>query len=215
MKKTLIALIITSIFVAPTVTANEFKGWRIGGGYISNNSKIELEEHDETSTKTGSMEAEGGFYLEGGYEFNKIVGVKFSANKTGFTGEEITSSERELHDIDTISANFSTDVGYTFQVGNFDIKPYGELGYSFSSSDITETNYENSGDSDSDSYDNAKTHGGFYGIGIRTTYNKDFYTDLTIIKSQEVYDVGSIHFDDGTSSSDANIQARFSLGYKF
>lgn len=216
MKKTLIVLTITSIFATSTVIADEHSGWRVGGGYISNSSSVSGSykeiDNNQVETHTGEAQAEDGFFIEGGYDFNKIIGVKFTASKTGFnaTDDDTGNNQTNLDDYkaDTKSLSISSDIGYTFNVGNFDIKPYGEVGYQTSTHEVVYTDYYGSG-SDVDEF-TAGSSGAIYGLGVRATYNDNWYSDLNLMK----FDT-SAEIDDRYDTSIDNAQLRISLGYKF
>ena len=199
MKKVILAVTLMGIFASTTAMANDASGFRVGVG-------MGFTEHVDEENKNGYKEIEeisNTFIVEGGYEFNGIVGVKgkysyLSANEseTSPTGEE-WGSEGDIHKLIV-----TTDLGYTFTMAeNHNLKPYieaGVFGTYGKEDDYKETNT-----------------GLIAGVGIRYNYNR-FYADFAVLKEmpsnvhgESVYD--EIFLEEGLDGTSANL----TVGYSF
>lgn len=152
MKLAFTTLLTASILSAPVLANNE--GHRIGLGF----SKTSIEE-----VLTPSYDySTSGIKLEYGYEFNHIVGVNVSFSK----GD---GDYRTFGDSDTKTFKIDTDIGYTFNLDGFSIKPYGVIGWAKFDEELSVIG-ENLGSWDDSSL--------FIGTGVRGTFSNHFYADL-------------------------------------
>lgn len=176
MKLAFTTLLTASLLSAPVLANNE--GHRIGLGF--NSTSIE-----EVDTPSYDYSASG-IKLEYGYEFNHIVGVNLSYSKA--SGDYWGPIES-----DSTTFKLDTDIGYTFNLDGFSIKPYGVIGLAKFKEDLSIV-----GTSWSDS-------SLFIGTGVRGTFSEHFYADFRAdFINLEVDNLD--HFVD---------QFSFTVGYKF
>ncbi|MGF1747856.1 outer membrane beta-barrel protein [Vibrio cionasavignyae] len=192
-----------------SVFANDTSGWRLGGGIGEFTSSMSLDNSDELLKDS---DAKTSYVLEAGYEFNDIIGLKLAlqsgewhnnvAQKNGeYTGKNIQEFKTLM---------ITTDVGYTFELGNFDIKPYGELGgFATNGSSNLERHYPDRTETRNGIY---QGHGIVYGLGTRITYNNNFYTDLNVLKTSSSMAREYGEWDQGIEEP---VQARMTIGWKF
>ncbi|WP_261856980.1 porin family protein [Photobacterium sanguinicancri] len=126
MKKfTLIAL--STLFLSNAVLADDYAGHRLGAGYQG--GKLSLDSSAKQSTKLSDSESAK---IEYGYDFNRI----FSLNAGGTVGRGHSELSGEKEKFNKSSLFAEAELGYAFEVGNFDIKPYAALGVSANFDDI-------------------------------------------------------------------------------
>jgi len=179
MKLAFTTLLTASLLSSPVLANNE--GHRIGLGF--NSTSIE-----EVDTPSYDYSASG-IKLEYGYEFNHIVGVNLSYSK---------ASGSYWGPIDTDSNTFKidTDIGYTFNLDGFSIKPYGVIGFAKFKEELSAYG-ENLGSWDDSSL--------FIGTGVRGTFNDHFYADFRA-------DFINLETENVDNFVD---QFSFTVGYKF
>lgn len=169
-----------------SVIADDFSGWRVGGGYSKSSLDITV------SGFSGSVIDEGlgdGFRVEAGYDFNPFIGlsVSYDGNLDKWDGVDVGSSAIKV----------SADVGVTFPVSSAYLKPYFKLGY---------VHYKWS--TPYVEYDDGDT---VAGLGLRLEYSQ-FYTDLGVdFYTLNLYDFGS----SGSTFDWSITQTALTLGYKF
>jgi hypothetical protein len=125
--------------------------------------------------------------FEYGYEFNGIAGFNLSGSSHG---ENIGNTELKYEGIYT---QISTDLGYTFDLRGFNLKPYVLLGLMNISESVT--------------IDNDSSIAFQGGIGVRATLDFGIYADLSI-KNTNLDDFSVFTDRDGTESA-------LTIGYKF
>ncbi|GAL34355.1 hypothetical protein JCM19240_1263 [Vibrio maritimus] len=202
MKKTTLSLLTVS-FISGTALANE-AGWRVGGG--ANISSFESSALDQHGTVT---DTDNGIVIEGGYDFNGIAGVKFglSTSSPEMTHSSADQTTKSQLDGSANSLFLGTDLGYTFQLGNkFDIKPYVELGVAYTMVDLTLKQNSDGNDLPSQGTDTGNWNG-YYGVGIRTVYNNNFYFDVTAATMDPTGSVAQYIDESGS--------IRATIGWKF
>ena len=213
MKKTLITLTLASLFATSTVIADEYSGWRVGGGYAQTKMTADTSSiHAEDGEILHASEAEDikEYFIEAGYDFNGTVGLKISYSQGeggyGYLESDDYGAELYIREFETKNVSISTDVGHTFKFNSFTVKPYAEVGAVLHSTDldITERELSSSHYYNDDGSEEALHSGVFGGIGVRTVFNGGIYTDLTISKSRV------LNYHDNTEGS-----AKIALGYKF
>ncbi|GLR74137.1 porin family protein [Aliivibrio sifiae] len=173
------SLLAISLLSSPTVFANSFEGHRVGLGFTA----TEVED-----VWSGEDYSANGMTFEYGYDINRIVGVNVSYNKG--------SGDVSFIDIDTSTFKIDTDIGYTFQLTDFTIKPYGAIGFSKYKEEFSIVDNKLGSWSDSTI---------FVGVGTRAVFNNHFYTDLRV-DFMNLEDEGEDVFVD---------QFSFTVGYKF
>ena len=153
--KFLLASLFT-LALTPSVSAsifedNEFSGHRVGGGY--SNTDLIFDNH--------SFDYGDGIKLEYGYDINQIVGINasYQNNNESKFGTDLNGSTFKI----------DSDIGYTFQLEGWSVKPYGAVGLA-----RTHEKWSYS-DGDSDSYKDVSLMGG---MGARANFDMGLYTDL-------------------------------------
>lgn len=152
MKLVFTTLLTASVLSVPVLANNE--GHRVGIGF----NKTSIEQVSSPSIDYSTS----GFKLEYGYEFNHIVGVNISYNKG--SGDFLPSI-----DSDNSTFKIDTDIGYTFNLDGFSVKPYGVIGLA-----IFDEKRSVAGEN-LISWDDSTL---FIGTGVRGTFNENFYADL-------------------------------------
>ena len=225
MKKSILSFsfITVSVFSTPLL-ANDFQsGWRLGAGYADNQGSFGStgDYADNDSYDSEGLES---VIIEGGYEFNKIAGIKLSYAQGGVdTSSKVHGPDGSYvenganHDIKTLS--FSTDVGYTFQIAQFDIKPYAELGVFASNIESYGTSQNYNQDSEflgeMQTFNELTLHrGAFAGIGVRTTWRNGVYLDINALTYDSGYTISSDEYFAGDFYDD-KITYRATIGWKF
>ncbi|MDD9174450.1 porin family protein [Aliivibrio finisterrensis] len=152
--KFLLASLFT-LALTPSVSAsifddNEFSGHRVGGGY--SNTDMIFNNH--------SLDYGDGIKLEYGYDINQIFGLNasYQNNNGSKYGVDLNSSALKV----------DSDIGYTFQLEGWSIKPYGAVG-------LARVNAKESFGSDNYSYKEMSLMGG---MGARANFDMGLYTDL-------------------------------------
>ena len=152
--KFLLASLFT-LALTPSVSAsifddNEFSGHRVGGGY--SNTDMIFNNH--------SLDYGDGIKLEYGYDINQIFGLNasYQNNNDSKYGVDLNSSALKV----------DSDIGYTFQLEGWSIKPYGAVG-------LARVNAKESFGSDNYSYKEMSLMGG---MGARANFDMGLYTDL-------------------------------------
>ena len=225
MKKSILSIpFISTLVFSSALIADDFEpGWRLGAGY-SGNQATSGNISTDSDNESYDSDSLNSVVIEGGYEFNKIVGLKLSYTQGNVdTSSKVIDSDGSYlekganHDIKTLT--FSTDVGYTFQIAKFDIKPYAELGAFASNVDSYKTtqHYNSEGTAigemhSSDDFD--LHHGVFGGLGVRTTWRNGIYLDLNAITYGTAY-TRSSESDYVDEFYDDKITYRATVGWKF
>ncbi|MGR5063272.1 outer membrane beta-barrel protein [Photobacterium sp. DNB22_13_2] len=180
MKKLLATAALTLLTTAPMVASanqhhthhhyhhggpNAYQGPRVGLGisYLS-------DRYIDTDT---------GFKLEGGYDFNRIVGFNLSYEESGY--------DYYRGSVDYSTVKFGTDLGYAFPLSqSVSLKPYVSLGFHRTTED---DRWCSSKHCYSTNYSDTNT---YYGIGMRLTADM-FYINV----SNEVLkmDVGNYRYE--------------------
>ncbi len=142
----LATIILTGIALMVTVSsvkADDYSGWRIGGGY--------------DAVYSADLSGVGhGIRFEGGYEFNRIVGITVAQSF-------VDGGTAGKYDHDYInSSSVAAEFGYTWSFSGFDMKLYDSIGIAYSSTDST---------SNSSFYSRA---------GVRFTLDNGIYIDPSI-----------------------------------
>ncbi|WP_367987136.1 porin family protein [Vibrio sp. NTOU-M3] len=180
MKTVVTTILATTLLSATPVLANNIEGHRVGLGFLTSNIEEVPFDYDY-STK--------GFKLEYGYDINRIFGLNLSYAKG-------SGSYASPVDTDTSSFKIDTDIGYTFIFNNFNIKPYGALGWTKFSEDISVLGHDVYDWNDSSL---------FLGAGARAQFGDHFYTDFRM-DFMNMKDAGDDVFID---------QFSLTVGYKF
>ncbi|CZF79648.1 hypothetical protein GCE9029_01580 [Grimontia celer] len=185
MKKAVLA---STIFLLPFAAfANDYSGHRVGIGYV----ETEIENTVGSRVDWGT-----GFKLEYGYDINKIFGVNFSYNNTSDSvnlqhqGQTILGADQKRH-----TFKLDTDIGYTFDVRGFLIKPYGAIGIA----SYTENQDINVADNSSMSHSFSDT-AVYFGGGVRASLPQGLYADIRA---------------DFLADDDMTDQVSLSIGYRF
>lgn len=134
------------------------------------------------------------FVFEYGYEFNRYIGFMLSGSSYDDNYQvDIDDTSTSLR-IDGTYTRVATDIGYTFDLTGFDIKPYFSAGILY----LSETNgLENNSETKFQ-----------YGAGIRATLDAGVYLDAA-------YKVANLdNWIDSTSERDGD-EVTLTIGYKF
>ncbi|MGF1684656.1 porin family protein [Photobacterium minamisatsumaniensis] len=132
-----------------------------------------------SSTDFGSIDTDSGIKFEGGYDFNRIVGMTLSYEQSDY------DSRDEALDFETFK--LGADLGYAFQLTHsISMKPYVSVGFHHSTEDYywcSKKHCYQSSNSDTNTY---------YGIGLRLVAGP-LYFDV----SNEVlnYDIGHKNYN--------------------
>lgn len=152
MKLAFTTLLTASLLSTPVLANNE--GHRLGLGF--NSTSIE-EVNSPSYDYSGN-----GIKLEYGYEFNHIVGLNLSYSKANSTYRTFGESDSKTFKLDA-------DIGYTFNLDGFSVKPYGVIGWANFKEEISLIG-ENLGSWSDSSL--------FIGTGVRGTFSEHFYADF-------------------------------------
>lgn len=204
MRKINLALAVLLVLSSNAASAEtDFQGWRIGAG-------VGFNETDVDRLDGGSIDYEGfeTFTIEGGYDINRFLGLKFSVSGGGLEGNR-QSDAGGLEGVksDVRSFNGGVDLGYTFELRDAHVKPYVEAGGFFSNLNGYEYN-DNNGDEAIDGDHNYNVGGYYYGVGVRTTFKSGIYADVG-------YTVNSGINDTASGVTVDSQQTRLTVGYKF
>lgn len=157
--------------------SSDFSGHRIGMG-VANASYVDANI----------------FVFEYGYEFNRYIGFMLSGSSYDDTYQiEIEDTITTFRNDGTYT-RVATDIGYTFDLTGFDIKPYVSAGILY----LSETNgLKNSSETKFQ-----------YGAGVRATLDMGVYLDAA-------YKVAELdNWIDSTSEREGN-EVTLTIGYKF
>ncbi|CZF87006.1 porin family protein [Grimontia marina] len=181
------AVLVGSIFLLPlSALAADFSGHRAGVGFIS---------ADIENVYGERVDWGNGFKLEYGYDISRIFGVNMSYSNTSDSVELIADGKRYGTNLKTNTYKLDADIGYTFDLNQFYVKPYGVIGLA-SYKDKYEFHAGDAGSTSSSYSDTAI----YVGAGVRATFNDTIYTDLRIDRLTD--DAFTDHFS-------------LSIGYKF
>lgn len=172
MKKIILAVAISSLSFS-ALADSSYNGHRIGAGL----SGVTL------SDSGVDLKMDTGFKLEYGYDINNIFGVNASYAMN-------SKSDRGLN-YDFNAFKVDTDIGYTFDLGDLWLKPYGAVGLAFGNDKVSDN---------TDSFSASETSL-FLGMGLRAQSKMGVYADLR-------YDINSYDLVDANSLS-------FTVGYRF
>ncbi|WP_234497224.1 porin family protein [Vibrio maritimus] len=172
MKKVILAVAISSLSFG-AIANSHYTGHRVGAGL----SGLTLSESGF------DLKMDTGFKLEYGYDINNIFGVNtsYAMNSKGAYGVD--------YDFNTFKID--TDIGYTFDLGELWLKPYGAIGLAYGNEKISDRSGSLS----------ASDSSLFLGMGVRAQSKMGVYADLR-------YDMSSYDGFDADSLS-------FTVGYRF
>jgi hypothetical protein len=213
MKYILTGLIVIGLFVAGTAHA-EVKGWRMGIGSTTGALELDNNYNNPNAGFSENLEHGDTFVLEAGYDVNKVLGFKGAITRgesTSISVSETGSEYDSTYTRDNVNTNLklSTDIGYTFTVGNFNIKPYGELGvYAGKREGDMSIEYNTTPEQNYSAEVSTLDRGTFQAIGIRTSY-KSIYADLSVVKAKSGE---AVMLQENLSSEP---QAQLTIGYMF
>ncbi|WP_052737549.1 porin family protein [Grimontia sp. AD028] len=188
MKKSMLALAV--VFASFGAQANDFSGSRIGAGY--NLTAGTYVSYELKGINYGHNSTGDGFNLTYGYDFNQMVGLNISYYET--SGDK---RRYDHYEFEGSSFLVDADIGWTFDMGGWSIKPYGAVGLGYHKMDVTRTSPSETVKSDSFS-----ETGFLFGVGARAQFNNGAYLEV-----REDILIGVDHTD----------SSRFALiaGYKF
>lgn len=149
-----------------------FNGHRAGIGY----SNTDISFFDR------SFDWGDGVKLEYGYDFNHIAGINVSYQRNNDSAAGVK--------LDASAFKVDSDIGYTFELEGFNVKPYGAIGLVRSNTDMT--GYEKV---------NVKDTSILIGLGVRMSLDMGIYADLRF----DAYNIEDVDTD----------QFSFTVGYMF
>lgn len=169
MKKVILAVAISSLSFG-AIANSDYTGHRVGAGL----SGVTLSDHGF------DLKMDTGFKLEYGYDINNIFGVN--------TSYAMNSKSALGVDYDFNAFKVDTDIGYTFDLGDLWLKPYGAVGLVFGNDKVSDNR---------DSISASETSL-FLGMGLRAQSKMGVYADLRYdINSYDLVDVDSLSFTVG------------------
>jgi attachment invasion locus protein len=199
MKKRLFAVTLLSGFlVSSCALADDFSGFRVGGGSSSTSVKIEEDIYyygDDDVIYDGDFG--DGFKIEVGYDFNRVVGGALSLETNSDTISYETNDITHGGRIEGSAVKVGIDIGYAIPINPTFLKPYGKIGF-------VHYSYEESNNGNRYEYDDTSV---FLGLGLRFQYSH-FYTDLSV-------DGYILELYDEDYSDWTFVQTAFTVGYKF
>lgn len=170
MKKLLATAALTLLTTAPMVaSANQYHThhhYHHGGANAYQGPRVGL----GISYLNDDIDTDSGFKLEGGYDFNRIVGFNLSYEESGY---DYRSGKHNYGSVDFSTVKLGADLGYAFPLSpSVSLKPYFSLGFHRTTRDhdwcdryyCYHSNY-----SDTNTY---------YGIGVRLTADM-FYVNVS------------------------------------
>ncbi|MEF1227635.1 porin family protein [Vibrio fortis] len=156
-----IALSITLISTSTFAAQDAFSGHRVGAGFSS--AQIDYVYSGYPNADLGS-----GIKLEYGYDLNRIFG--FNASMDYITDDDSFSSIKYESKVTTVKLD--SDIGYTFDLDGFNLKPYGAIGLARIIDKQTISDSQ-------DSYTiSRKDTSILMGAGVRAHFDFGLYSDL-------------------------------------